>query len=112
MQKGIILYIIAVMFMFGAVVVYDVEPSYNDNYYVIQASQSFIATADSIGEVAFFCGKKIIPGNYMFRLADSMGSYITDWKNSDSAGLFEHEFVYATFDPKVFVLCFCVNRTN
>ena len=104
MKNIVITIMIMVGGLFAAATVYDVELSYNDDFLATQAQQSFIATADSISEVAFFCGRKIIPGNYKFRLTDSSGLVpITDWILSDSAGLFEHKLVFATFNPKVYV---------
>ena len=92
-----------VVCVFAAVAVYDVELSYNDNFMDQYAIQTFIATADSISEAAFFCGGKIIPGTYQFQLEDADENPISSWINSDSAGLFEHELVSATFNPKVHV---------
>jgi len=89
-------------YLFGAATVYDVELSYNDNFTASQAIQSFIATADSISEVAFFCGRKINNGVYKFRLFDSTGVHpISAEISSDSAGLYAYKWVSATFNPKV-----------
>lgn len=89
---------------FAAATVYDIELSYNDNFLARETSQSFLATADSISEVSFFCGRKIIPGNYKFRLTDSSGLVpITDWILSDSAGLYDYELVSASFNPKIYL---------
>ena len=92
-----------VVCVFAAVAVYDVELSYNDNFMDQYAIQTFIATADSISEAAFFCGGKIIPGTYQFQLEDANENPISIWINSDSAGLHEYELVSATFNPKVYV---------
>ena len=103
MRKSILLHIIMVAAVFAATTVYDVEPSYNDNDSALAVSQSFIATADSISEVAFFCGRKIISGNYIFQLKDSTGVILIAEASSDSAGLFDYELVSAVFSPKVYV---------
>ena len=89
--------------LFAAATVYDVELSNNDNFDASEAAQSFIATADSISEVAFFCGKKIVTGKYVFQLKDSTGVVLLGQALSDSAGLFEHELVFATFNPKIYI---------
>jgi hypothetical protein len=102
MKRLIITIITLVVAAFGAATVYDVKLSYNDNFLATQASQSFIATADSISEVAFFCGRKILPGRYIYQLRDSTGVIQLAEAQSDSAGLFEHELVFATFNPKVY----------
>lgn len=102
MKNIVITIMIMVVCVFAAATVYDVELSYNDDFDATQTQQSFVATADSISEVAFFCGKKIIPGKYQFQLLDSTGQQaISIPIFSDSAGLYEHELVWATFDPKV-----------
>jgi len=104
MKRLIITIITLVVAAFGAATVYDVELFYNDNFLTQDVYQSFLATADSISEVSFFCGRKIIPGTYQFRLYDSAGVQpISAEISSDSAGLFEHELVSATFNPKVYV---------
>jgi len=103
MSRIICVGIVMVANVFAATTVYDVELSYNDNLSAREVSQSFVATADSVSEVAFFCGKKIIPGRYQFRLEYSDGSQLSEWIESDSAGLYEHELVSATFNPKVYV---------
>jgi hypothetical protein len=103
MRRLIITTITIVVAAFAAATVYDVEPSYNDNDSALAVSQSFIATADSISEVAFFCGRKIISGKYQFQLEDADENPISPWINSDSAGLYDYELVFATFNPKVHV---------
>lgn len=104
MKVVIITTVVMVANLFAAATVYDVELSYNDNFLATQVQQSFLATADSISEVAFFCGRKIITGTYLFRLYDSTGVQpISAEISSDSAGLYEHELVFATFTPKVYV---------
>jgi hypothetical protein len=106
MQNVVIALILMVGCLFGSATVYDVELSYNDNdSSSAPQRQTFIATVDSISEVAFFCGKKILPGNYVFRIMDSLGGVLPGDPTaySDSAGLFDYEFVYATFDSKVYV---------
>ncbi len=104
MEKFMISITIIVCGAFAAATVYDVEPSYNDNFLSSsEQHQSFIATADSISEVAFFCGKKIVTGKYQFWMADSNGTQISLTVESDSAGLFQHKLVFATFNPKVYV---------
>lgn len=103
MSRIICVSIMMVANIFAATMVYDIELSYNDNFSAREVSQSFVATADSVSEVAFFCGKKIISGRYRFRLEYSDGSQLSGWIESDSAGLYEHELVSATFNPKIYV---------
>jgi hypothetical protein len=105
MQNVVIALILMVGCLFGSATVYDVELSYNDNdSSSAPQRQTFIATVDSISEAAFFCGRKILTGQYRFRLEDSNGVPVTEeWAYSDSAGLYDYELVFATFDPKVYV---------
>jgi sugar lactone lactonase YvrE len=101
MKNIIIVSIMIVADVFAATAIYDVELSYNDNFMATQAKQEFLATADSISEVTFFCGRKIIPGKYNFWIADANGFQISPTIFSDSAGLFDYELVSAQFNPKV-----------
>ena len=104
MKNIVITIMIMVGGLFAAATVYDVELSYNDNFTAGLARQTFLATADSVSDVSFFCGRKIATGRYRFRLADSTGLIpITDWILSDSAGLFDYELVSATFGTKVYL---------
>jgi|GEM_PF-1587037 len=97
---------IIVATVFAAATVYDVELSFNDNFNATQVRQTFIATADSISEASFFCGRKIVPGRYEFQIRDSLGYELPGNPPpaySDSAGLFDYKLVSATFSTKVYL---------
>ncbi|MEO0124078.1 MAG: hypothetical protein ABIL69_08775 [candidate division WOR-3 bacterium] len=87
-------------YLFGTATIYDVELSFNDNFDAREARQTFLATADSISEVSFFCGRKIIPGYYIFTVEELDGTLLGE-THSDSAGLYDYELVSAEFNPKV-----------
>jgi hypothetical protein len=105
MKNITIIIVIMVAQAFAVATLYDVELSYNDNFTAREASQSFLAIADSISVVSFFCGSKVIPGQYVFSIKDSLGGDLPGNPTafSDSAGLFQHELVFATFNPNVYV---------
>ncbi len=101
MKSLIILINVIIIAMFGATTIYDVDLSFNDNLKAQHAIQTFIATVDSISEVSFFCGEKILHGRYQFQLEDVDENPISVWMNSDSAGRYAYELVTATFTPKI-----------
>jgi len=100
MKKLAIVVLLMTVVAFAATTVYDVELSCNDNFVASEVWQTFIATADTISEAAFFCGRKIVPGNYVFLLEEPDGTQIGE-AYSDSAGLFECELVLASFSPEI-----------
>ncbi len=100
-MKRFLIIVIITVGVYGAATVYDVELSYTDNFLAQYAIQTFLATADSISEVAFFCGRKINLGHYICQVRDSAGIAILGQASSDSAGLYDYELVSATFNPRV-----------
>ncbi len=94
----------AMVVLFATSTVYDVDLSYNDTLFAISATQTFIATADSIDTVSFFCGREITSGQYQFKLYDADGNELPNSPiaNCDAAGN-KYKLVSAGFNQRVFV---------
>ena len=104
MLRSILVNLILTAGLFAATTIYDVDLSADDNYFALNAIQTFIATADSIDTVTFFCGRKIIPGTYDFQIMDSTGYFPVSVEiSSDSAGLYQDKFVSAFFTSKQYL---------
>jgi hypothetical protein len=92
--------------IFGAlsnIIVYNVEPSSDCSILSNIVIQEFIANVDSITQVSFFCGRKVVRGKYKIIIKNIDNSPLTGnpIAYSDSAGLFEYTLVITRFQPKI-----------